>query len=218
MFPGKDRLTRPENMADMAHRDPGRAPGPLHVLEASCWCEHDALIGKPDLCQPPGNRPHCRALCLQHQARGQTASGRRPGGRPSPHRELGLPRPSQDTPPQLSGVPEPLGGRPTLPAPWGPGHPLQIHAGLQLAGRSVDLCSSLWGPVTTQTRGCTPGPQRSMLAQRSAPGTLPRPWPRWAQAHRSKPVLLHRHSVFPCLSSISQEFTVLNSCVMGCYY
>lgn len=41
------------------------------------------------------------------------------------------------------------------------------------AGRSGRSLCIAWGPVTTQTRGCTPSPQRSTLAQRPAPGASP---------------------------------------------
>ena len=107
--------------------------------------------------------------------------GRRPVGEDlgaglHPTGSSASPRPSQDTPPQLSGVPEPPGGRRTPPAPWGPGHPLQIWAGLQPAGCSVNLCSSLWGPLTTQNRGCTRPPEEHAGPEVGA-RHLPRPGP-----------------------------------------
>ena len=128
-------------------------------------------------------------------AAGHCISSIRPEGRRPVGEDLGAslhptgssasPRPSQDTPPQLSGIPEPPGGRPTLPAPWGPGHPLQIQAGLQPAGCSVNLCSSLWGPLTTQNWGCTLAPRgaRWPRGQRQAPCPTPAPLGTGAQIH-----------------------------------
>ena len=78
-------------------------------------------------------------------------------------------------------------------------------------------CQSLFltlGSPHNSESGLHPAPRgaRGPRGWRQAPAP---PRPRWAQAHRPKPALLHRRSVFACLSSTSQQFTVLKSCVMG---